>query len=266
MYGHPVSFASVLQNQIWEKISLPCSIGIGTNKNIAKVASDCMKPFGITYVMPGMEKEFLAPMPVETLPGVGKVTLKDLNDKGFYLIGDITKASEDYFSVSYGKGGISLWKKSNGEGSEYLTVVHEQKSISKETTFGESVLSREYLKKTLFELTGKVCQTLRDHNWLASNVSIKLRYSDFTTVTRARTLKYTDEDHMVFDAAWDLLEKAYTRRIAVRLIGVKLTKFIYAFDQEELFLDQEIRRKKMIRAVNLIRGKYGYSSIKYGLL
>ena len=94
-------------------------------------------------------------MPVETIPGVGAVTLKDLNSKGIYKIGDITELPQEYFAAAYGKYGIDLWRKANGEGTEYLTVQREQKSISKETTFSEDVTSNEVLKKTLFELTGK---------------------------------------------------------------------------------------------------------------
>jgi DNA polymerase-4 len=266
IYGHPFSFAAFLQKQIFEKLSLPSSIGIGVNKNIAKIGSDCMKPMGITYIMPGYEKEFLDPMPIETIPGVGKVTLKELNARGFYKIKDISEASPDYFSAAFGKAGIALWRKANGEGTEYLSVEHEQKGISSESTYGQDVISKEEIKKTLFHLTAKICQQMRDQQWLAGNISIKLRYSDFNTITRAKTIPYTDEDHLIFETAWDLIQKAYTRRIAVRLIGVRLTKFVHAFDQEELFVDIEMKRKKMIKAVNLIRGKYGFKSIQYGTL
>lgn len=264
IYGSMFSFASFIQNEIWTKLSLPCSIGIGNNKTIAKIASDCMKPTGITYVLSGMEKQFLSPMPVETIPGVGIVTLKDLNSKGIYRIGDITALPQEYFTAAYGKYGIDLWRKANGEGTEYLTVQREQKNISKETTFGEDITSNEFLKKTLFELAGKICQTMRNHNLMASTISIKLRYSDFQTLTRSRTIKPTDDDKIVFDTAWQLLAKAHTRRVAVRLIGVGLTNFSEYSEQEFLFEDEEIKRKKMFRAVTRIRDKFGYNAIRFG--
>lgn len=263
IYGSMFSFASFIQKEIWIRLSLPCSIGIGSNKTIAKIASDCMKPTGITYVLPGMEKEFLSPMPVETIPGVGKVMVKDLNSKGIYKICDITQLPQEYFSAAYGKYGVDLWRKANGEGTEYLTTRVGQKSISKETTFGEDVTNDDYLKKILFELTGKICQTMRNHNWIASTVSIKLRYSDFQTITRARTLKPTDDDKIIFDTAWKLLSKAHTRRVAVRLIGVGLTNFSEYSEQEYLFEDEEVKRKKMFRAVTKIRDKYGYNIIEF---
>ena len=263
IYGSMFSFASFIQNEIWTKLSLPCSIGIGSNKTIAKIASDCMKPTGITYVIPGMEKQFLSPMPVETIPGVGKVTLKDLNSKGIYRIGDITDLPQEYFAAAYGKYGIDLWRKANGEGTEYLTIQREQKRISKETTFGEDVTSDEFIKKKLFELAGKVCQTMRNHGWIASTISIKLRYSDFQTLTRSRTIKSTDDDKIIFDTAWQMISKAHTRRVAVRLIGVGLTNFSEYSEQEFLFEDEEIKRKKMFRAVTRIRDKFGYNAIGF---
>ena len=263
VYGSLFAFASFLQKEIWEKLSLPCSIGIGSNKTIAKIGSDCMKPQGITYIMSGMEKDFLAPMPVETIPGVGKVTLKDLHSKGIYRIADITNLPQDYFAAAYGKYGIDLYRKANGGGSEYLTVEREQKSISHERTF-KDVTSKQFLKSKLFELTGKVCQDLRNKGWQASTINIKLRYSDFQTLTRSKTIKPTDDDRTVFDAAWEMMMKAHTRRVAVRLIGVGVSKFSEYAEQEELFEWEEIKRGKMLRAINIIRSHYGYDIIKIG--
>jgi len=264
IYGSLFAFASFIQSEIWTKLSLPCSIGIGSNKTIAKIGSDCMKPNGITYILPGMEKEFLSPMPVEAIPGVGKVTLKDFHSKGIYRIGDITKLPQDYFAVAFGKYGIDLYRKACGEGSEYLASdKYEQKSISHERTFAD-VTSKQFLKEKLFKLTGKVCQELRDMDWLASTINIKLRYSDFNTLTRSRTIKPTDDDRTVFEVAWDMLIKAHTRRVAVRLIGVGLSKFSEFSEQQELFEWEEIKRKKMLRAVTRIRDKYGYESVMFG--
>ena len=263
IYGSMFSFASKLQQEIIKKLSLPCSIGIGSNKTIAKIGSDCMKPLGITYVIPGMEKEFLAHMPVETIPGVGKVMMENLHNKGIYVIRDITKLSSDYWGTAYGKYGIDLWRKANGEGTEYLTIEHEQKSISKETTFGTDVTNNERIYEVLFELTGRVSQNLRDESLMASTVHIKLRYSDFQTLTRSRTIKPSDDDKVIFETAKDLMVKAHTRRVGVRLIGIGLSRFSNFFEQEALFEDEEIKRKKLFRAIDSLRKKYSYSIIDF---
>lgn len=264
MYGSMFTFASRIQSEIWKKLSLPCSIGIGSNKTVAKIGSDCMKPKGITYILPGMENEFLAPMPVETIPGVGKVMKQSLNVRGIFKIGDITKLSSDYFGTAFGKYGIDLWRKAHGEGSEYLTAKRKRKSISRENTFGNDVTSDKELENTLLYLTGKVCQSLRSKGWEASTVDIKLRYSDFQTLTRARTIKPTDDDKVVFETAWDLMKKAKTRRVGIRLIGIGVTNFSPLNEQEYLFEDNEVKRKKMLRAVTKIRDKYGYNSLRLG--
>ena len=266
MYGSLFAFASYLQKEILDKLSLPCSIGIGSNKTIAKIGSDCMKPKGVTYIVSGMEKEFLAPMPVETIPGVGKVTLKDLHSKGIYRISDITGLPQDYFAAAYGKYGIDIYRKANGGGSEYLIPLDrnwEQKSISHERTFAD-VTNKQILKERLFKLTGKVCQELRDKGWQASTVNIKLRYSDFKTLTRSKKIKPTDDDGIVFDVGWDMMMKALTRRVAVRLIGIGLSKFNEYSEQEELFEFEEIKRRKMLRAINIIRAQYGFEMIRFG--
>ncbi len=264
IYGSMFAFAKKLQKEIEKKLSLPCSIGIGSNKTIAKICSDYAKPEGITYVLSGMEKEFLAPLPVEVIPGVGKVIKRALYEKGFYKVKDITGVSENYFGMAFGKYGISLWHKANGGGQEYLNPPQKRKSISKEKTYGKDVASKEEIETTLFNLTGKVCQMLRDKNRQVSTVGIKLRYSDFITVTRAKTIKFTNDDKIIFDTAVELFRKAYTRRVSIRLIGIHLSKFNEFSEQEELFEDKRIIRKRMFTAITKIRNKFGYSAIKLG--
>ena len=263
-YGSMFLFAQKLQKQIKNELDLPSSIGIGSNKTIAKICSDYAKPMGVTYIFPGMEKDFLAPSPVETLPGVGKITLKSLNLKGFHTISDITNSSQDYLSLAYGKAGIDLWNKANGDGKTFILTQHRRKSISKERTYGTDEMSKTKVEETLFPLSSKVCQMLRDRNWQTSTVSIKLRYSDFITITRAKSINPTDDDKKIFETAVKLFRNAYTRRVATRLIGIHLTNFSVYNEQEILFSDENVIRKRMLRAVTKIRDKFGYSSINIG--
>ncbi len=264
IYGSMFAFGKELQEKIQTELNLPSSIGIGSNKTIAKICSDYAKPFGVTYVMPGMEKEFLAPMRVEVIPGVGKVMLKSLHSKGFYKIGDITKVSEEYFGLAYGKAGISLWNKANGRGSTSFITEQKRLSISKERTYRIDEVKQEKIEQTLFSLTGKVSQILRDKNWEVATISIKLRYSDFVTITRAKTIRATNDDKIIFETAIKLFRKAYNRRVAVRLIGIHLTKFSEFNEQEILFDEENKDRKNMLKAVTSIRDKFGFESIKFG--
>lgn len=265
IYGEMGSFAIKLQTEIREELKLPCSIGVASNKTIAKIASDFFKPGGVTYVKPGMEKEFLRKMPLSVIPGVGRQTLPQLKNKGIVKVGDVLKLPEEYWTTVYGKAGIALWRKANGQGSENVNPSQERKSISKERTYRDDVMNIEEIERTLFRLTGEVCQKLRDKNWLASTITMKLRYSDFVTLTRSKTIHPTDDDKIVYETARSMFKKAYTRRVSIRLIGVGLTNFSEFAEQEELFENEEIIRKKMLRAVTKIRDNFGFSSIKVGV-
>jgi DNA polymerase-4 len=264
IYGPVYDFARFVQSEIDRKLSLPCSIGIGTNKNIAKIASDFNKPKGVTLVEPGHEKNFLASLPVERIPGVGKATLQYLQNRGIHTVGDIANLPQELFAAAFGKSGIDLWKKANGLGTEYLSVERDQKSISKESTFGSDINSKKLVENILFDLAGKVCQTLRDNNFHASTITVKIRYSDFKTITRAQTINHTNDDKIIFETALDIFRNSYTRRVSLRLIGIKLTGFSLSSYQENLFDRNEAARKKLIEAVNSIRNRYGYNSIQMG--
>ena len=267
IYGQPPVFAANLQKEIDERLSLPCSIGIGSNKTIAKIASDFKKPKGITYVPPGREKEFLAPLPMERMPGIGRKTYPLLYARGFRTVGDLAESSADYLSAALGKFGADLWEKANGFGNDVLTQDHDRKSISKETTFEEDIVSKQRIELYLFDMCGKVGQSIRKENWQASTISIKLRYSDFETITRAKTLtRSTDDDKIIFETARNLFRSSYTRRVGIRLIGIHLSKLNHFFEQEVLFEDEEAVRKRMLRAIMKIRDKYGYSAIQIGKL
>lgn len=264
IYGDPLSFAQRIQSEINNNFGLPCSIGIASNKTIAKIASDFKKPKGITFVKPGEEKQFLFPLPIEKIPGVGKKLFPLLRNRGFRIVSDLAASSPEYLSSILGKFGSDLWEKANGIGNDILTIDRQRKSISKETTFDIDVVNKSEIEKVIFGLIGKVCQMLRDENLQASTISIKLRYSDFVTNTRAITIKPTDDDKVVFTAAIELFRKSFTRRVSLRLIGIHLSKLSSFGEQEVLFEDENIIRKRMLRAVMKIRDKYGYKIIHIG--
>jgi DNA polymerase-4 len=264
IYGDFREFARKLQREIKSTLSLPCSIGIATNKTIAKIGSDFNKPNGVTYVEPGGEKDFLAPLPVQVIPGVGKVTLIELNMRGIYKIRDIAALPKEYLISAFGKHGEDLWNKANGHGTEYLTTEREQKSISHETTFLTDVLSVKVIEDTLFDLAAKLSQSLKENNWIASTITLKLRYSDFKTITRAKSTRHTDDPAVIYNTMKEIFHKAYTRRVAVRLIGIRLNNFLVNSEQQFLFDDIYIKRGRALDAVNKVRYKYGYSSIQFG--
>lgn len=263
-YHHFIELATVLQREIYENLMLPCSLGIASNKTMAKIATDYNKPLGITYILPGQEREFLSPLDIARIPGIGKVSEGKLKSRGIRKIGDILKVPIDFFSSSMGKAGVDIWNKANGQGSVYICKPHDQKSISKETTFHEDILDIAELKNVLFHLTGKICHTLREQGMMASTITLKLRYTDFITITRSKTVDFTEDDNRVHDVVTDLLEKSYTRRVSVRLIGVGLSNFTHSAGQMGLFDVDAQKKKDALKAINKIRAKYGFSKIKMG--
>lgn len=264
IYGNPMLLAERLLDEIYKKIGLPGSIGIGGNKTIAKICSDFNKPRGITFVPNGTEKEFLAPLPAEVMPGVGKVFIRELHSRGIYTLGDIAGMPAEYFASVFGKGGLDIWEKANGKGTEFLAESWERKSISSEQTFRSDISSPAEIEAIMFRLVAKICQQIRDEESMATNIHIKLRYADFSTITRAKQVMPTMDDKFVYETAVDLFRKAYTRRVGVRLIGVGMSGFVEYHQQQSLFETTEEKREKMMEAINKIRSKFGFESINMG--
>ncbi len=266
IYGHPYFFASRIQVEIKHETGLPCSIGIASNKFVAKVASDYAKPEGITFVVPGQEAEFLAPLPVEAMPGVGDVMKKELNARGFYTIGQIAKTPKAYFEFVFGKYGSVLHDHACGIGSSTFSIDYEQKSISRETTYQTDTSDIEYIESTLFELVRDAGNALREENFMTRTISIKLRYSDFVTITRSKTLSNpTDNDRIIYSTAREILRKSYTRRVTIRLIGIHLSNFVPFAEQGNLFPSIEEKQTRILRTIDRLNAKYGEDVVRFGV-
>jgi len=218
-----------LQSKINTKLNLPCSLGVASNKLVSKIANDYGKsqslgsgpPNAITNVPAGNEAEFLAPLPVIALWGVGPKTSQRLELINIKTIGELARTSEDELMSIFGKIGYDLARHAKGIDDRPVVTSHEIKSISQETTFPKDVQNEELLERTLLKLSGRVGSRLRKSNLAGITIKIKLRWSDFTTITRQMTLDLpTNQDQVIFAAALQLLKKEldYTRK--VRLIGV----------------------------------------------
>lgn len=266
IHGHPYFFASRIQNEIKHQVGLPCSIGIASNKFVAKVASDYAKPEGITFVVLGQEAKFLDPLPVEAMPGVGEVMKEELNLRGFYTIGQIAQTPKSYFALVFGKYGELLHDHACGIGSTFFNSGYEQKSISRETTFHSDTTDIEFIEKTLFELVEEAGNALRSENYMTRTIGIKLRYSDFITITKAKTIKdFTDNDKIIFSIVKELFHKAYTRRVSVRLVGVHLSSFVPFVEQFKLFQTREEKERKILHTIDKLKSKFGEEVIRYGV-
>lgn len=221
--------ARQLQKTINEDLGLPCSIGIASNKLVAKMANDVGKaaargekpPNAITDVPAGQEAAFLSPLAIERLWGVGPKTAQRLATIGVKTIGDLAKRSERELINLFGKTGAYLYKHSRGIDDTQIITFHEPKSISQETTFARDVSDGRQLRLTLHELAVNIGKSLRRDGYTGATVKLKLRWPDFTTLTRQTTLSLpTDKDDLIANAALMLFEKVWSPGKAVRLIGV----------------------------------------------
>ncbi len=257
-------FMKTLQAMVLKEFSLPCTIGLASNKTIAKIAATSVKPAGVRFIPHGEEERFLAPLPVDALPGIGVKTAPRIREKGFNLVSDLQRLSRKQMIDIFGEHGGWFFEVAHGGGSDTVHPDHTRKSIGHEQTFRHDVGDKLQLEKILHELVEEVCASLRRKRWKSRTITLKLRYSDFKTITRASTIEPTQDDAVVFDTVRQMMHKAYTRKLPLRLLGVSLRNFVSS-DQTELSLfDQSQSRDKMLDAVNKIRKKYGDDVIHVG--
>ena len=268
LHGPVLAAAHDLHKKIKTETLLNCSIGIGTSRLVAKVASAKAKPHGILWVVPGQEARFLAPLDVRDIPGVGKVTEQNLNALGIHRVGDLARFEELYLEEHFGKWGVALAGKARGEdaGGWFDTDVGadlDAKSISHEHTYNEDTAELEKIESTLMRLSEMVGRRLREASFHARTIQVKLRYKDFTTITRAHTLPApTQLDMEIFEQARSLFRKNWQAGRQVRLLGVQASHFEVQASQGEL-IDGERRQRwqQVLSAADKLRDKFGETSV-----
>jgi DNA polymerase-4 len=216
-----VGEAQRLQKRVREEVGLSASLGVATNKLVAKVASDRDKPGGLTVVRPGEEEAFLAPLPVRVLWGVGPVTARKLEGMGVTTVGELARLPQAELQARFGRQGAALARQARGIDERPLHTEHEPKSISQERTFAADLSDLDALKQQLWKLSQGLGRRLKRAGLATGTVAIKLRYADFTTLTRQMALVMpTDDEQEIYRAALVLLRRVWQPGRAVRLLGV----------------------------------------------
>lgn len=256
----PYQWTIDLRNEIIEKTQLPISFGLATNKMVAKIATDEAKPNGYLYVQPGMEKEFLAPLPVNKFSGVGEQTFLALKAMNIHTIRELSETPVTILEKNLGKYGAELWQKSQGLHYGEVHAYHEAKSISSENTFEENSADTEFLLGELVRLTEKVAYELRQDEKLAGCIAVKVRYPDFETTSRQASIDYTLRDDELIPKAIDLFHKLYRKGKPVRLLGVRLSELTGHAVQASLFDDAE-KKNKLYKAIDQVKNKFGKASL-----
>jgi DNA polymerase-4 len=267
LHGPPLAAAHALHNAMGAATNLNCSIGAARARLVAKVASDQAKPNGVLWIIPGQEARFLAPLDVRKIPGVGKVTEKNLHACGIRKVGDLAELDEHFLEERFGQWGLALAGKARGEdaGGWFDEEVGERgdpKSISHEHTFMIDTANATELDAILVRLSEMVARRLRDHRLFARTIQIKLRYKDFSTFTRSRTLDHaTQIDTELSRAARDLFHKNW-KGGAIRLLGVYAQQLEAAEGQTNLLEDVGTEKwRKTLAAVDKVREKFGDETV-----
>ncbi len=268
LLGPPLAAAHSLHQAMKSGTGLNCSIGIATSRLVAKITSDQAKPNGVLWVLPGEEARFLAPLEVRKIPGVGKVTEKNLHQLGIRKIGDLAALDQEFLESKFGKWGLALAGKALGldAGGWFDSAFGETedpKSISHEHTYSEDTADADRLEATLAKLSEMVGRRLREHGLHSRTVQIKLRYQDFSTITRAHSLDHSTQlDHELFDTARDLFRRNWKPGAKVRLLGVQASSLSAIEGQLNLLDDAKtVRWRDALRAVDGLRDRYGESAV-----
>jgi DNA polymerase-4 len=266
LHGSIQSMAQAIKRRVKDEIGIVVSVGIAGSKVVAKIASDASKPDGLIEVEAGGDAAFVAPMPIRCMPGIGSKTEPVLKRMGIDTIGKLAKIPPESLKRVLGSHGEHLRNMALGLDDSPVTAPGEAKSISRETTFAEDMHDKDVLEATLRYLAERVGRNLRQNGRLAKCVSIKLRFSDFDTLTRNRTLpQAADADEAIFEAGLRLVQTALTKeKRAVRLIGIGVAGFTEAGQQLSLLDNSDTRLAKLDKAVDRIREKYGFGAIQTG--
>ena len=267
LLGRPMKAAHDLHQEIHKTTGLNCSIGVSTSRLVSKVASDQAKPNGVLWVQPGQEASFLGPLDIRRIPGVGKAGERTLHECGIRQVRDLANLEPKFLEQRFGKWGLALAGKSRGmdSGGWFEGDIGEPsdpKSISHEHTFNEDTKDPDTIEATLAHLSEKVCRRLREHSLYARSVHIKLRYSDFSTFTRSKTLEHgTCIDTEILDVVRVLFQTAWTGD-RIRLLGVYAGSLEAEQGQMSLLSEPKAERwRKALTAMDRIRDKYGEKSV-----
>jgi DNA polymerase-4 len=266
LYGSLRELALAIKERIHKELALTASVGIASCKVVAKIASDLCKPDGLLEIAPGEEHNFLNPLPVAKLPGVGRKTEQALKEMGITTIGQLASLPLETAKRRFGSFGVMIHQYANGIDERRVVMPGEPKSISQQITFARDTSERHFLEANLRHLCQEVGQELRRQDKRAKCVAIKLRYADFKTITRQVALREASNANQVISAkASELLGEALRQREKeVRLIGVRVSNLVGQERQLSLFDSETEWLVRLDKALDRIRQKYGSKAIKLG--
>lgn len=253
-----------LRARIMKETGLPISFGLSVNKTVSKIATGEAKPCGERQVTDGTEKHFLAPLSIRKIPMVGEKSYTALRNMGISKIHTLQQMEVFTLRQVLGENGVTIWNKANGMDNSLVVPFRDQKSMSKENTFEADTIDMDRLRKTLAGMVDALAFELRREGKLAGCITLKIRYSNFDTHTQQVKIPYTNSDKHIAEKVLELFKKLYSRRMLIRLIGVKLSNLIAGSYQIDIFNDtmEEIH---LMQAMDQIRKRFGTDYIQKGI-
>jgi len=255
--------AKELRQRIIRETGLPISFGLASNKTVSKIATGEAKPSGEQKVDFGMEKPFLAPLSIRKIPGVGTKTYTLLRNMGVAQIATLQQMEVTAMRQVLGEKGVHIWKKASGIDRSPVVPFEEQKSMSKETTFEQDTIDVQLLRDVLLAMVDELAFELRQNRKLTGCVSVKIRYSNFDTHNRQVKLPFTSSERTIAEKALFLFDRLHSRRMLIRLIGVKITHLVSGSYQTDLFNDT-VSELHLSQALDQIRQRYGFQAVMRG--
>jgi DNA polymerase IV len=252
--------AHELRQRIIRETGLPISLGLSQNKTVSKVATGEAKPNNEKQIPFGQEKPFLAPLSVRKIPMIGEKTSQMLYNMGVKKVHTLQQMPAQLLEATFGKNGKMIWEKANGIDQNPVIPYSEAKSISSENTFEQDTIDIKMLEATLTAMCEQLASKLRQKGQLTACVSVKIRYSDFETHTMQQRIPYTSADHTLLPIVKELFKKLYSRRLLIRLIGVRFSSLVYGNYQINLFEDTQ-EQINLYQALDRLNVKYGDKTV-----
>lgn len=258
-----LKWTTELQHRIIKESGLPISFGLSINKTVSKMATNEGKPNGKLMIAQNQVNNFMFPLPVKKLPGIGNSTFQVLSRIGIRKIGKLAEVPTEIMGKLLGKNGISLSQKSKGIDLTPVKPYSKRKSISKERTFNADVMDKVMLNTLLTSMVEDLCYQLRKENWLTSCISVKIKYNNFDTHSKQKNIPFTACDFTLRNIAQDLLKSVYERRMRLRLIGVSFNKLVRGKYQIDLFEDS-VEKIQLYQAMDKIKNRFDPGVVQWG--
>ena len=250
-----------LRQRIIRETGLPISFGLSTNKTVSKIATGEAKPNGELHISQSQIKPFIFPLSIRKIPMIGNKSYRLLRSMGIVTIETLSKVPPGMLEQVMGKNGVIIWRKANGIDPTPVRPYHEKKSIGTERTFDRDTIDIKRLKEILIGMVEKTAFELRSSNKLTGNITVKIRYSNYDTHTLRQRIAYTSFDHILIAVALDLFKRLYSRRMRIRLIGVRFSDLVSGHQQLNLFEDTP-EMIGLYQAMDRIRKRFGDAAVR----